>query len=281
MSEENYFKFPLAMLQGLNRNSPTPHDILEDALCYGTINAGIGFKKINTDECYDKLLEEAWEDVRQSIGFYYNEIDNATKNTLVGTWVCQVTLSTGSILSAPDIHKHYSKYVFPLVTLRADIFWSAYHQVSHEEGKEDHPPEKGISWREFRILCAILSVKKNREGFSFIGWQEIQARSCGMLRADYKAARKIPSHLAPPYSQKQIKRTCDRLEALGFFARCRHSKGKRGGWMAYSFKHSPEELRAAVSRWASFRRGDSVRENRAKDLSNSLKTHQKSTKGIV
>ena len=49
--------------------------------------------------------------------------------------------------------------------------------------------------------------------------------------------------------------------------------------MAYSFRHSPQELREAVSRWASFRRGDSVRENRAKDLSNSIKTHEKATKG--
>ena len=165
MSEENYLKFPLAILQGLNRNDSTPNEILKDALCYGVINAGIGFKKNNADECYEKLLEEAWEDVWDRLGFDYDEISYEIKNTLVGTRVCRVALSTGSILNAPGIYREYSKHVFPLVTLKSDIFWSAYHQIAHEEGERDHPPEKSISWREFRILCAILSVKKEPGGF--------------------------------------------------------------------------------------------------------------------
>lgn len=48
-----------------------------------------------------------------------------------------------------------------------------------------------------------------------------------------------------------IRRDLDRLEALGFFARCRYSRGPRGGFMAYSFRHPQrQDLITAVQDWA-------------------------------
>jgi len=279
MSEENYFRFPLAILQGLNYYEPhqdygelpSYSDIMEDAISYAVINAGIGYKRNKGQEDFEEELEVAIEEIRSDSTHCYEGVSDYTKYALVGASICKVSLkSSFDYDNASWFYQEYSQHVFPLVTMKAEIFWAAFHQARYEDNKGDLPA-RGISWREFRILCAILSVKKNREGFSFVGWQEIQARSCGMLRKPYKATKRIPEHLTTPYSQKQIKRTCDRLEALNFFTRCRHSKGNRGGFMAYSFKHSPEDLRKAVGRWASFRRGDSIRQNRAADLAYALK----------
>ena len=274
MSEEKYFRFPLAILQGINHNgkpcNSTPFDIIDDALDYAIVSAGLGLIHTQGQEGFDKILE-----ARGGEGFSTLNLSPYASAGLVGASLCGVTIgSRQSLDRAGDVYAAYQNHKFPLVTMKADIFWSAFYQTGYEQGKKD-PPDRGISWREFRILCAILSVKINREGFSFMGWQEIQARSCGMLRKPYKARKRIPDHLAPPYSQTQIKRTCDRLEALNFFARCRHSKGPRGGFMAYSFRHSPEKLREAVASWASFRRGDSVRENRAKDIASALKNKER------
>ena len=269
MSEKKYFRFPLAILQGINENgkpcNSKPFEIIDDALSYGVVNAGVGLIKTQGQEVYDEMLEE--EEEKTS----FENLSYHAEAALVGASMCGVRMASSKNLeNAGKVYHRYDNHKFPLVTIKAEIFWAAFHQARYEDNKGD-PPARGISWREFRILCAILSVKKNRDGFSFVGWQEIQARSCGMLRKPHKDTKRIPDHLAPPYSQKQIKRTCDKLEALNFFARCRHSIGKRGGLMAYSFKLSPEELREAVARWASFRRGDSVRENRAKDRASALK----------
>jgi len=273
MSEEKYFRFPLAILQGINdygKPCASSHfEIIDDALSYGVVNAGEGLIKTQGQEVYDEMLEE--EEEKTSFG----KLSYHAGAALVGASMCGVTMaSCVNLEKAGAVYYRYDDHKFPLVTMKAKIFWGAFYQAGYEQGRRD-PPERGISWREFRILCAILSGKKNREGFTFMGWQEIQARSCGMLRAVYKAAEFIPEHLQPPYSQKQIKRTCDKLEALKFFARCRHSKGNRGGFMAYSFKHDPKDLREAVARWASFRRGDTVRENRAKDLNYALKNQER------
>ena len=269
MSEENYFRFPLAILQGIDENgkpcNSKPFEIIDDALSYGVVNAGVGLIKTQGQEVYDEMLEE--EEEKTS----FENLSYHAEAALVGASMCGVRMASSKNLeNAGKVYHRYDNHKFPLVTIKAEIFWAAFHQARYEDNKGDLPA-RGISWREFRILCAILSVKKNRDGFSFVGWQEIQARSCGMLRADFKTIGKIPCHLATPYSQKQITRTCEKLEALKFFVRYRHSKGKRGGFMAYSFKHSPEDLRKAVGRWASFRRGDSIRQNRAADLAYALK----------
>ena len=273
MSEDNYFKFPLAILQGIRDNgkpgNSTPYDVICNALDYGIVNAGMGYLHTQGPESFDELLTAEEEE---------RGLANLSAHAgagLVGASLCGVTFKLReSFERAANVYERNQSSMFPLVTMKADIFWGAYYQAGHEQGKEDQP-DNAISWREFRILCAILSAKINREGFVFVGWQEIQARSCGMLRKPYKARKSIPNHLAPPYSQKQIKRTCDKLEALNFFARCRHSKGPRGGFMAYSFRHAPEKLREAVARWASFRKGDSVRENRAKDMGYYLKNKER------
>jgi len=150
--------------------------------------------------------------------------------------------------------------------MKGSYFWAAHSQARAEVSPEETWPEKGISWREFRILCAILSARTNRAKFAFIGWETIQARSCGFTRKeDYKNAKVIPSHLAPPLSHKQIRTTCDDLEALGFYARFRFSSGSRGGLMAYSFRHDRDALAFAVCDHVNFQDRVSVRQNREED----------------
>ena len=106
---------------------------------------------------------------------------------------------------------------------------SSFIGSTREDNCNYEKPEHGLSWREFRILTAILSWPTTREGFTSIGWESIQFRSCGFVnRKEFKAASRIPDHL-PKLSRRQIRSTLDTLEALNFFARFRQSTGPKGG----------------------------------------------------
>lgn len=60
----------------------------------------------------------------------------------------------------------------------------------------------------------------------------------------------LPAH-CQLLTRDMIRHDLDRLEALGFFARCRYSRGVRGGFTAYSFRHPKrQDLITAVQAWA-------------------------------
>ena len=267
--EEKYYTFPLKVLRGHPnaRTGQTPLECLELAMHYGVVNAGIGYYRKYDEEDFDELLER----IMDNRGDDFEPKGWQERCALVGGELCGMIWGADhNIRDAAREFSYFQEDYVPFLRMKSSFLWNAINTARWEEGDGERP-ERTISWREFRILCAILSVKINGEKFAFIGWEEIQARSCGMLRKEFKKAKKIPEHLTPPYSQYQIKRTCDKLENLNFFARCRHSTGKRGGFMAYSFRHSHKALREAVSRWAAFRRMDKVKENRALDMKESLK----------
>jgi len=160
--------------------------------------------------------------------------------------------------------------------------WAALYQARWEDDPATNPhPDRGVSWREFRILAAILSMKTNRFDFCFAGWEMIQARSCGFTTKEaFTAAASIPDHLAPPLTRKQIRTTCDTLEALGFYARFRMSSGKRGGLTAYSFRHEGREaLGNAVCEHINFRDRASIKANRAKDAEKCLELLERAKVG--
>ncbi len=61
----------------------------------------------------------------------------------------------------------------------------------------------------------------------------------------------------------------DKLEALGFFIRCRYSTGTRGGLTAYSFRHPKrDDLVKAIQTWSADNRSFQAKAatHRAADL---------------
>jgi hypothetical protein len=261
---DHYFTFPLAVLHGRKAVKESPLSCINLALNCGMLNAGKGHRHHHGNEAFAERLHEACSkrDIKP-VGPYTMKAE-----ALVGAELCGVTLGAYDHGNLQRIASEAESIETggPLVRMKADFLWAAINQARAEELPDFEWPDHGISWREFRILCAILSMKPNRHGFVFVGWELIKARSSGFANKEaFAAADRIPGHLAPALTRKQIRTTCDTLENLGFFARFRLSTGPRGGLTAYSFRHDRDALAAAVCDWANFRDRSKVKENRAKD----------------
>lgn len=276
---EHYFTFPLAVL----RAGRSPHESIDLASDCGMLNAGRGYRRHNSGEAFQEKLDAIFEQreiaKKNRPGTYTEEAE-----ILVGAAICDVRLGEytrfhlSNVLSG--IQTVMSSGAF--VRMKADYLWLAFKQTKAEEDPVAPWPERGISWREFRILAAILSVKINRSGFAFIGWETIQHRSCGFTsKVDFKNAETIPDHLAPPLTRKQIRTTCDALEDLGFYARFRFSTGKVGGHMAYSFRHQRDELAKVVCDSVNFRDRAKIKANRDADAKKCLELLERAKQGPI
>lgn len=138
--------------------------------------------------------------------------------------------------------------------MRSEWLWNAVLHARNLEGDHAHRCDKPFTWREFRIIAALLSARVNKLDFAFLGWESIQARACGFhtkaLLQAARAAGTLPAH-AQPLTRDMIRHDLDKLEALGFFARVRYATGPRGGFTAYSFRHPKRtDLITAVQQWA-------------------------------
>jgi hypothetical protein len=109
--------------------------------------------------------------------------------------------------------------------------------------------EKTISWREFCILCALLS-KVGAKGIKKCGWQEIRARAagyCGKRDMKVSSAAELARRNCLLFSRAQIRGTLQRLETDRFFARYnygRHGGPARESW--FSFSMPREQLKTLV-----------------------------------
>lgn len=255
---EHYFKFPLAVL----RHGKSPAQSIDAAVDYGMLNAGIGLRTNDEDGFNDRLVEYC--DKHELDAENYEDHNAAL---LVGAALCGVILPNPSrpdlILRKLNVFQKGGAFV----TMKAEFVWAALRQARAEEDPSNPYPERGISWREFRILAALLSGKPNSREFTLMGWESIQARAAGFTsKEDFKKATTLPDHITPSLSRKQIVATVNRLESLGFFARFRLSKGKVGGLTAYSFRHPNRvELGNAVIAHTNWKRGSKTNENRASD----------------
>ncbi|MEI6654163.1 MAG: hypothetical protein WCP45_05290 [Verrucomicrobiota bacterium] len=280
-NQDHYFTFPLAALHGIEITS-TPVSILDLCMNCGILSAGIGYQNNNTHEEFKDRLDEVCEKRNIAESVRPGPCTVAAK-ILVGSALCNVTLGSNSKEHCNKIEQSAAKVAKggPLVRMSSSSMWAAMGQARWEADPSKDYPDRGISWREFRILCAILSVKVNRQGFCFVGWETIQARACGFTTKDaFKAATVIPDHLAPPLTRKQIRDTADTLEDLGFFARFRMSSGPRGGLMAYSFRHKDHDaLGNAVCEAINFRDRANIKANRAKDAEKCLQLLERAKVG--
>lgn len=282
MTSDKYFTFPLSILNGANKK-PTVNSCLELALDYGAYNAGLGFFRNHDREDFEEKLELACD--------YYNLSQEHVKQAsferhcyLVGAKICGIAFKWEfsdfyeSTKTATTFVKRRALSKEPLIRISASFLWAAIKQARYEDSGFEKP-ERGISWREFRVLIAILSWPTTKEGFTSIGWESIQFRSAGFLnKKEFKAATQIPDHL-PTLSRKQIRGTLDTLEALNFFARFRLSSGTRGGRFFYSFRHSRDELAKAVCDKVNFQDRLRVAQHREEDARKCLELLKRAKSG--
>ena len=262
---DRYFTAPLSIL----RSSNTPLEALHNVVSCGIVNAGIGYRKDKGEDEFQILLEQA-NDEAEKKGVAYSPPHNLKlqdsggmqmlKVRAVELWeaahagakLCGVT--GGSRADDARIwatHRHEGAVFF---RIKSERVWNAINTAKREAGENVESDSKPLSWREFRILAAILSAPVHpKRGFVFLGWESIQARSCGFHRKDLFDAGEntLPLH-CQPFTRSQIDLTTSRMEANKFYLRFRYSKGDRGGKTAYSFRHdSREKLAAAVGEYQS------------------------------
>lgn len=260
--EDKYYTVPLSVL----RSGQSLANALENCLHVGIVNAGIGFKKINDEEEYELLLDRAREQadkekapieppknlkLRDASGTLISlqQANELRENALAGWKLLNIHGGKPEDF-AQSYLTHYRKgEVF--FRIKSDWLWNAIYTARRESGMDTTSYSKPMSWREFRILAAILSAKVNTYGFTFLGWESIQALACGYhnkkLFCEGRAS--LPAH-CQPLSRQMIRDACENLEALGCFARCRYARGERGGFSAYSFRHPKrDDLIASVKQW--------------------------------
>ena len=213
----NYFTFPLAVLHA----GKSPLRCIDLAINCGMLSAGKGFRHLNDNEDFEEKIEKICEE--QNIGKTARPGSHTeAAEILVGSSICNVTLGRHSRPHLESLTNLVARVPKDgaFVRMKSDFIWPALEQARAEEQPASPWPGKGISWREWRILAAILSVRRNRADFAFIGWETIQARACGFTtKKGLRDAESIPDHLSPSLSRRQIRDTTDQLENLGFYAR--------------------------------------------------------------
>ncbi|WP_395748404.1 hypothetical protein [Prosthecobacter sp.] len=262
-----YFTLPLAVL----RSGAGVSDVMDAAISCGIVNAGIGYRKTHGEGLFSLLLEQAREHARrqrQPVDCPPHVPPDLWEAALAGAKVLGVQGGCRAV-DATNYQKHQARGAV-FLQLRADWMWNATYSARREAGKEVPAGFKQLSWREFRILAAILSAKVNSHGFVFIGWETLQARACGFhSKALYKAgADSLPPH-CQPLSRRILRQELEKLETLGYFLRCRYSTGPRGGFMAYSFRHPKRaDLVKAIQAWSAANHAFQTKAaaNRAADL---------------
>ena len=257
MSQSKYLKFPLAALG----HDPTPLLCMERALNCAIMNAGIGTRNVKYDENYIPALERLCgsHDLDLDLDDHPDECDALVGVSVLGLTNCYNKRTLKSIVAE-------AKEVRPgaFVTIKSEFFWSTLSRLRCEDKCESYEPGS-LSWREFRVLCAVYSIKPNSRGFAFISAEAIRARAHGFLSVREMKNGVVPDSLIPRIMSKQIRLTLNSLEKLGFFARFRYSKGAKGGKMAYSIRLDRKKLGAVVMDWQSFSEGESVDQWREED----------------
>lgn len=262
--QDQYFVVPLSML----RKGQNELQSLEYAISYGIVNAGIGYQQAKGEEAFERALDQAKEYAEKQgmpilpppeFRLKTAEGENMSKEESNKVWFCAqvgakiLDVKGGNYADFARIwadHHHEGEVFF---RIKRQWLWGAFCCARRANGEDVTSEVKPLSWREVRILAAILSAKTNHYDFSFLGWECIQARASGFhsKKLFNNGKKSLPKH-CQPLTRQMIRVACNKLESLGFFARCRYSSGKSGGFTAYSFRHPRrEDLQNAVIRWSS------------------------------
>ncbi|HEY1048179.1 MAG TPA: hypothetical protein VGE39_00435 [Prosthecobacter sp.] len=269
-----YYTLPLSLLH----SGSSSLQVLNEAVSCGIVNTGLGCRQVHGEAAFQKVLWQAYAGA-QAQGRPWHLPRNVEKAlweaSLVGAQV--LGIQGGDRHEDLLIHQQHTRPGQVFFRVRHDWMWNAVLHARNLAGIHTHPYDKPFTWREFRIIAALLSAKVNKYDFTFLGWESIQARACGFhSKALFQAAlaaqaapvsgtphpkgartllsasggTALPAH-CQPLTRDMIRHTLDKLESLGFFARVRYSTGPCGGYTAYSFRHPQRaDLIAAVQKWA-------------------------------
>lgn len=277
---DKYFTAPLAIL----RSGTSALEALSNALDFGIVSAGIGYQQAHDADEFETLLDEAKrhaekqnQPTKPPPRFQLRDADGKPTSCEESQRIWFCALAGAKLLGVNGGNREWDSQIWAthhrpdqvFFKIKSEWLWNAIYTARRDAGKEVETDHKPLSFREFRILAGILSAPVSKSaGFVFLGWESVQARSCGFHRKDlFQAGRDtLPMH-CQPLSRDQISRTTEALEALKFFLRFRYSKGDRGGKTAYSLRHeSREKLAEAVGKFqAEHGFKSDVANNRAKD----------------
>lgn len=258
-TEDRYYTAPLSIL----RSGQTALEALENAIECGIVNAGLGYRESKGEAEFQKLLEQANETARKKgsptsppkglkLKDCYGKSMGGAQSVVVweaahaGSQLLGVT-GGNRAKEAQTWATHFIKDAV-FFTIKGCWLWNAVRAARKDAGQKVDSDYKPLSWREFRILAAILSAPVHKcRGFVFLGWESIQARSCGFhsKRLFNIGEPSLPPH-CQPLTRSKIDLTTARMEVNKFYLRFRYSKGKRGGKTAYSFRHDTRETLAGA-----------------------------------
>lgn len=269
--KDPYFRFPLAAL-----TFDQPVVALGAFVCYGIVNAGEGARVTMKQAFFDFAIAEAerrswtWPATPEEIKLFLDvAAGSALCNVVVRDW--QATWRQYAA-----VESHVKKWCEAaadseaFVTMKAEWVWRALNRARIltggrlVAGHSRSSPQ--ISWQEFRVLCAILSVI-GKKPFAYISSSDIAHRACGYTSAAaWKKSGEQGSEHLPIITRWQIDKTLADLEKNRFFLRARVSRGNTGGRTAYSIRHaSRKSLWQAMRTQRDRREGKDVIENRKED----------------
>lgn len=131
--------------------------------------------------------------------------------------------------NAQEVRTHCAAAPYPLVRIRADIWWKAFTPES-----SDAP----ISFREFVVLCAVYAGIGSKP-YAKLSHKYLRCLASGFPKwKDFISKQKESSSKSLFLSARQIRTTLDALEANGFFAKFTYNRGE----CFYSHKLKRSEL---------------------------------------
>lgn len=271
--EDHYFRFPLAAL-----TYGPPEVTLHHIISWAVLNAGKGARATMDKEDFEALAYRSIDE----LGWDYEEGSSREATIFelaVGASLCDVTAQVweGLYQRSKSMDHHVTAWckasgdARALVTMKAEWVWQALDTALMEAGQ---PPMSGrdksayrpISWEEFTILSAILSVIGSKP-FAYISSSDILHRACGYTRArSFRASAAPATEHLPVLKRWKIDQKLHDLELNRFFVRHRASLGKTGGRTVYSIRHATRQsLVEAVRERRRRRMSDTVLANRELD----------------
>ncbi len=220
MKSDTFFRFPLRALSAF----ATPLERMENLVGYCVIDVGRKLVEERSGDADD--LEAVW---KMGCG-------------------CLNVLSQGKS-AAERCEKEYDAVVgicglHPQanITVRTNFFWNCLYEL------RKNSPEKPMSYREFSVLCGILSKIGDKE-LASCSVKEIQRRALGYVN-EVEMKKGLPQRLdgAKPLSRQQVRDTVATLDQLGFFARFTVGNGAASFQTYYSIRMIPMMLAEAATR---------------------------------